>query len=401
MRYQLKIAWRYLTSNPAQSWLLIVGVALGVFVFVFMSALIGGLAVLLTERTVGNVAHVTLVVPDLQPKALYEPRSGALIASQSSSSRAQLVRNADDVARVIGDFSGVAAISPEIVGNGFATRGAQIKPVAIVGVEPGAVSAIADIGGHLVHGNDFLPTGTVLIGQKLAASLGLAVGHQLRLRSDQGVNESLTIAGVFSFGLDALDERTVYVNLKSARGLLGVPQGVNRIEIKLDDLWAAPEFAARIGPATGLDATPWTASNAELLSGLDAQARSGSIIKGFALVTIVIGIASALLLSTYRRRSEIGIMRAMGSSRRFVEMVFVTQGALIGLVGGLLGAGLGWLALSPFPPPGATEAGGLPIDVAQGGYGLAIGLTLLGAIVAAILPARAAARVDPVEVISQ
>ncbi|HHB81057.1 MAG TPA: ABC transporter permease, partial [Aliiroseovarius sp.] len=250
-------------------------------------------------------------------------------------------------------------------------------------------------------GNTFLPSGTVLIGKKLADTLGLATGHQLRLRSDQGVNESLTIAGVFSFGLDALDERTVYVNLKSARGLLGVPQGVNRIQLKLDDLWAAPEFAGLIGPATGLEATPWTTSNAQLLSGLDAQARSGTIIKAFALITIVIGIASALLLSTYRRRSEIGIMRAMGSSRGFVEMVFVAQGAQIGLVGGLLGAGLGWLALSPFPPPGATEAGGLPIEVARGGYPLAIGLTLLGAIVAAILPARAAAKVDPVEVISQ
>ncbi|HHC30249.1 MAG TPA: ABC transporter permease, partial [Rhodobacterales bacterium] len=212
MRYQIKIAWRYLTSNPAQSWLLIIGVALGVFVFVFMSALIGGLAVLLTDRTVGNVAHVTLIVPDLEPKFLFDPDSGAVIAAQSSSSRAQLVRNAGEVARVIDDFEGVAAISPEIVGNGFAARGAQIKPVSIVGVEPDAVSAIADIAGHLVSGNTFLPSGTVLIGKKLADTLGLATGHQLRLRSDQGVNESLTIAGVFSFGLDALDERTVYVN---------------------------------------------------------------------------------------------------------------------------------------------------------------------------------------------
>jgi lipoprotein-releasing system permease protein len=119
------------------------------------------------------------------------------------------------------------------------------------------------------------------------------------------------------------------------------------------------------------------------------------------LVTIVIGVASALLLSTYRRRSEIGIMRAMGASKGFVVMVFLTQGGLIGLVGGLVGAGLAWLALSPFPPPGEIEAGGFPIDVAQGGFGLAVGLTLIGALVASILPARAAAKVDPVSVISQ
>ena len=136
-----------------------------------------------------------------------------------------------------------------------------------------------------------------------------------------------------------------------------------------------------------------------MLDGLVAQARSGDLIKGFALVTIVIGVASALLLSTYRRQSEIGIMRAMGATQRFVVFVFVIQGALIGLSGGLLGTALGYLSLLPFPLPEATSGGGLPIDIRQGAYGAAILLTLIGAIVAAIWPAYAASRVDPVKVI--
>ena len=118
-----------------------------------------------------------------------------------------------------------------------------------------------------------------------------------------------------------------------------------------------------------------------------------------ALVTIVIGIASALLLSTYRRQSEIGIMRAMGATRRFVVLVFVIQGALIGLSGGLIGAGLGYISLLPFPLPEATASGGLPVDVRQGAYGLAIALTLVGAVLASIGPAFSASRVDPVTVI--
>jgi ligand-binding SRPBCC domain-containing protein len=77
-------------------------------------------------------------------------------------------------------------------------------------------------------------------------------------------------------------------------------------------------------------------------------------------------VASALLLSTYRRRPEIGIMRAMGASQRFVVLVFVLQGALIGLMGGLLGAALGYLALLPFPAGGQFRTGSLPIDIRQG-----------------------------------
>lgn len=401
MLYQVKIGWRYLTSNPTQSGLLVLGVAVGVFVFVFMSALIGGLAVYLVDQTVGDISHVTVSEPPLAPAQLFPASAGALYASENAIGREATLRNTAEVIATLAQLPGLVAVSPQLVGNGFVTRGAVVNPVTVVGVEPDKVSAIADVAANLVSGRADLPTGSALIGQKLAGDLGVDVGQGLRLRSDQGVDMTLTIVGVFAFGVAPLDERTVYVNEKTARGLFDLRHGVTRIELRIDDLWAAPSFAAEAAAATGLEATPWTEGNGQLISGLDAQARSGDIIKGFALVTIVIGVASALLLSTYRRRSEIGIMRAMGASKGFVVMVFLTQGALIGLVGGLVGAGLAWLVLSPFPPPGEIEAGGFPIDVSQGGFGLAVGLTLLGALVASILPARAAAKVDPVSVISQ
>ena len=106
-----------------------------------------------------------------------------------------------------------------------------------------------------------------------------------------------------------------------------------------------------------------------LLDALKAQAQTGLMLKSFALVTIVIGVASALMLSTYRRRPEIGIMRAMGAPRSFVVIVFVMQGAMIGLVGGLMGAGIGYAVLLAFPGREAFKPGNLPIDIAQGAYG--------------------------------
>lgn len=401
MLYQLKIAFRYLTSSLVQTGLLVLGVAVGVFVFVFMSALIGGLAVYLVDQTVGDISHVTITQPDLAPAALHAPEDGTLVATEAASGRQGAVRSEAEVIATLGQLPGLVAVSPQIVGNGFVTRGAVVRPVSVVGVEPEKVSVIANVEANIAAGRADLPIGAVLIGQKLADALGVTTGQGLRLRSDRGVDTTLTIAGIYAFGFDGLDERTIYTNIKTARGLFGVNQGVTQIALRLDDLWAAPDFAREAAAVTGLEATPWTATNAQLLSGLEAQARSGDIIKGFALVTIVIGVASALLLSTYRRRSEIGIMRAMGASKGFVVSVFVAQGGLIGLGGGLLGAGLGWLALSPFPPASEIEPGGFPIDLAQGGFGLAIGLTLLGALFASILPARAAAKVDPVTVISQ
>ena len=106
-----------------------------------------------------------------------------------------------------------------------------------------------------------------------------------------------------------------------------------------------------------------------------------------------------MLLSIVRRQSEIGIMRAMGASRKLVISIYVLEGTLIGLVGAIAGAITAWLALLPLPPVSAVTSGGLPIDRQQGDFLLAIVLTTLAAMLASILPARRAAHIDPVEAI--
>lgn len=402
MPFFLKVAFRYLTANKAQTGLLVSGVAVGVFVFVFMSALIGGLAVFLVQRTVGDVSHVTIEAPERGAEAIaFDNPSLQLLVRQRSSSQRELLRTADAFLPLIEQLPEVAAVSPQVVGNGFMVRGEVHAAVSVTGVEPDKVSAIANLENRLTSGTTELTGSTVVMGRKLAEDLGVQVGQVVRLQSDRGIEKSFMVGGLFSIGVDALDSRAAFVSLSAARTLFETPQDLSRIEIKLTDLYRAEEVAARITADTGLDATPWTASNAQLLDGLRAQASSGNLIKAFALITIVIGIASALSLSTYRRRPEIGIMRAMGASRWFVTLVFIVQGALIGIFGGLLGVGLGYAALSPFPPPEFTAAAGLPVDVRQGAYGLALLLTSIAAILASILPSRAAARVEPVTVISQ
>lgn len=401
MLYTFKIAARYLSANRGQSILLVLGVAVGVYVFVFMSALIGGLAVLLLDRTVGNIAHVTIEASDRDPVALYPPDSGTLVAVLKSTQQRSTLQSAAAFVPAIKSIPHVTTVVGEILGSGFLTKGEAIAPVAVTGVEADQVSAISNISGRLVAGSAELPIGTALIGSGVAEALGVRVGQTATIRSERGIEQTLTIGGIFSLGVAGLDDAGVYLNIRAARVLFDFGEGLTRLEVRLDDLKLAPLVAIDIANATGLKVTPWTAKNQQLLDGLVAQARSGDLIKGFALVTIVIGIASALLLSTYRRQSEIGIMRAMGATRRFVVFVFVLQGALIGLIGGLLGAGMGYLSLLPFPLPEATSSGGLPIDIRQGAYAAAITLTVIGAIIAAIWPASSAARVDPVRVIGQ
>jgi lipoprotein-releasing system permease protein len=391
MLYALKIASRYLTASKAQTALLVLGVAVGVFIFIFMSALIGGLAEFILSRTAGDMSHVTIEAEDASPGLLLSPQGTVLLVQETDPETAQL-REATSFLPLIEALPEVKAVSPQISGAGFVRRGGQVAQVSIIGLEAGRESAILDLDGYMVAGSARLQSGAMLLGRTLVDDLGLTLGQTLVLQSSEGVEVSLTLTGIY---------RMAYVSLPTARTLFAMPQGVSRIEIKLFDLYAADAVALRVEGLTGLPAKSWTEDGAQLLEALNAQAQTGYFLKTFAMITIVIGVASALLLSTYRRRPEIGIMRAMGASRLFVVGVFVAQGALIGVMGGLSGALVGYLALLPFPTRDAFRSGTLPMDITQGSYGLAVTLTVIGAILASILPARAAARVDPVTAIGQ
>lgn len=400
MRYAAKIAIRHLLATPGQTALLVLGVAIGVSVFIFMSALIGGLATLLTQRTVGSIAHVTFERIERDPAALM-PSNNVQVAVQRDLSRREQILIWQPAVRLIDATPGVTAVSPQIRGSAFVQRGQAVAPVGVIGVAPDKISAIANIERALIAGTARLPPDGVLIGQTLAEELGLRVGQVIRLRSDRARERSLRISGIFSLGIASADRQALYMDLAAARALFDLPTGISRIEIKVAPAGAAPAIADRLRRATGLKTTPWTEENAQLFEALAAQGRTGTIIKLFALITIVIGIASAMLLSIVRRRSEIGIMRAVGASRRLVLGIFVLEGTIIGAVGAAAGAALAWLALSPFPPPEAVQGGGLPIDRAQGDYLAAISLTILAAALASILSARRASRIDPVEAIGQ
>lgn len=396
--YAAKLAIRHLGSHPGQTALLITGVALGVGVFIFMSALIGGLATLLTQRTVGSIPHVVLEMPDRDPSLLLS-RPTAQVVIQKDLSRRDQITVWQPLVSVAEATPGVTAVSPQIRGAAYLERGQAFAPVGIIGVQPGKLSAIANIEAAIVDGSSNLPADGILIGSTLAQDLGLRVGQVVRLISERDRARSFRIGGIFTLGIASADRQTVYMNFPTARALFDLPTGISRIEIKVTPVTDAADIAARLHRSTGLKATPWTEENGQLFEGLDAQARTGLIIKAFSLVTIVVGIASAMLLSIMRRQSEIGIMRAMGARKNLVVTVFVLEGTLIGLVGAIVGASGAWIALAPFPPVSEIASGALPIDREQGEYLLAASLTTLAAALASIIPALRAARIDPVEAI--
>jgi len=402
MRYGLKVALRHLTSNLSQTGLLVFGVAVAVFIFIFMSALIGGLADLMVNRTMGGMAHVTIKAEDRAlPLLKTDSHAMVLVARQKSIRDTTGIQDAVPLLPVIDKVPGVAVSSAQITGGAVLIRGGRVRQVSVTGLSPDRVTAIIPFDRYLQEGSLSLVGDGVLIGATLAQDMNLSIGGPVMLRTDNGNTAALRVSGIFHSGVGQLDSAAAYLGIRTARNLFDIPNAVSRIELKLTDLYDAERVASRIAATTGLYAEPWTATAQQLYEGLKAQSDTGLILKSFALITIVISVASSLMLTTYRRRPEIGIMRAMGASQGFILFVFVSQGTIIGFVGGLIGAALGLAILTPLTPGGEVSPGQLPIDVAQGSIGLAIALTMIGATLAAILPARSASRIDPVEAIGQ
>ncbi len=399
--FALKVARRYLLSNPLQTLLLVAGVALGVMVFVFITALIAGLEVRLTEQVTGNNSHVSIEAPTRVARVLEGEHPVEAVALVSTLQRKQ-IREWPMVTDLLRTRDEVSAISPQISGSAFLVKGEAVSPLSVLGVDPASVDAISSITPKIISGTGQMTADGLLIGAKMAEEFGLMAGQSVLLRTERGVDRQLTVNGIFRTGLQSLDERVAFMPIQTARPLFELPEGVTNIEVKLKDPDEARDMAAFLRDATGLRVTPWQEKNESLESALQAQGQTGTMIQVFSLISIIIGIASALVLSAYRRRSEVGIMRAFGVSGGFIVWVFLLQGLLIGLVGALIGCGAGY-GLCVFLE-GITKADGtsaLPIAPEQGGYVAAIILTTIGAVVASILPARSAAKVDPLEAIQQ
>ncbi len=404
MRYEAKVALRYLLSSKMQTGLLIGGVGVGVLGFCFMSALINGLTSDQIEQTVGSIPHVTIEPREQTPKVLGAADGVVVLPAilRDNTQRAQ-IRAWQTVLDSLHADEKVRVAVPVVASNGFIARGQAIQPVSITGVNPEQLSEVAAIGPAIIKGAADLDLNGIIIGARLARNLSIDVGQTLVVRSDRGGQRDVKVRGIFSIGIESLDERVAYMNFKAAKALLNLDNGISRIEVKLYDLDMAPALASNFAASTGLKVTSWVEKNKRLFNAIQGQRSTGSLIKFFSIVTIIIGVSSALLLTTVRRKSEIGIMRSMGMTKGFINRVFVIQGVLIGLLGAMVGAS-GAFGFTTLVLELAVRADGtlvFPIDPSQGAYLAGIILATVASTVAAILPARAASRVDPLEAISQ
>ena len=403
MPFELLVALRFLREGRMQSVLILAGVTGGVAVIIFLTQLINQLQGTIIDRVLGSQAHVVIRPLEEVTQRVLTPSAGREVAAavQPRDQRLRSVDQWERIAALAAATPGVLAVSPVVSGPAFASRGNSNKSVALLGVQPDAYRRVVRMDDYMTRGR-FDVTGTnTLIGTDLAQDLGVTVGDKLRVTSANGRSETLDITGLFDMGNRDLNRRWVFVTLKLAQTLLDLPGGVSNIDLTVTDLFNANQVADAVRAQTNLTVDSWMQTNAGLLTALSNQTVSNNLIRSFVVIIVALGISSVLVVSVVQKQREIGILRAMGTGRRRIMTVFLLQGGLVGLAGSVLGSALAFGLLVVFSHIFKSPDGS-PLFSAQ----LDPMLVLLASVVAcgvglaaAAIPARSAARMDPVQAI--
>ncbi|HET8932593.1 MAG TPA: ABC transporter permease [Polyangiales bacterium] len=393
------VALRYLWDSRGMTLLILSAVSIGVSVVVFLSALISGLQTSLLDKTLGTQPHITLHTPREVPRSFASSTSDRGVA-RNVQAVAQRLRSIDQWPRVVKEVSKIreiTAVSPTIVGAGFAARADATLPIVLRGVDPERFVAVIDVRKRMTEGTFDIAGDSVAIGATLAGDLGVHVGDKLRISSSERRSDVVSVSGIFSLGNAAFDKTSVLTSLRHAQALFALPGGATSIELKVDDVFQAEALAKIIAGRTGLDADSWMKLNAELLSGLSAQSSSKTMIQFFVVLAVALGIASVLIVSVVQKSREIGILRAVGTQPQRVLMVFLIQGGVLGFIGSIFGSVLGVIFAKLFEGM-AIGPDGRPRFAVELSPSLFIAATVMATgvgLLAAAIPARRAARLDP------
>jgi lipoprotein-releasing system permease protein len=398
--FELHVALRYLLAKRKQAFISVIsfistlGVTVGVMALVIALALMTGLQQEIRDRIVGSNPHI--YVWNTKGIADYHAEAEKLRA----------------VPHVVG-------AAPAILGQGLISAAGETQPLQIKGVDPALEQQVTNLKASVTSGSlDALNARDdeidgILLGKDLAAKVGVTTGDSVSLTmgvtlSPAGLlprTRRLRVAGLFSLGLYELDSTSGFLSLDVARRLLGKDQ-VDLIQLRVDDIYAAPRIAASIPSILGSQyiTQDWAAVNKSLFSALGLEKMAISLTIGLIVMVAALNIVASLVLLVMEKHRDIGILKTMGASARSVTAIFMVQGLIIGIVGTTVGASAGYVlsqVLTRYKlirvPVDVYQVSYVPFRVLPLDFAVVVAAAVVICFLATIYPARQAAKLDPVQ----
>ena len=408
MRYELLVGLRYTRAKRRNHFISFIslmsmaGIALGVAALIVVLSVMNGFQKELRTRILGVASHVQLSGAD---NRLVDWRAAAQTAAQNPR---------------------VLAAAPFVNAQGLLSFGQAVRGSVVRGVIPEMEDKVAEIGMHMRAGRlDALRPGEfgIVLGAELARALGVLYGEKVVLIAPQGQVtpagviprlKQFTVVGIFEVGMFEYDSGLALIDLQDAQRVFQMGDAVSGVRLKLDDLFAARTVARDIMARfdTSVFATDWTRSHANFFRAVEIEKRVMFIILLLIVAVAAFNIVSTLVMAVTDKQADIAILRTLGASPASILQIFIVQGALIGVIGTLVGlAGGVLLAMHVDVVVPALERmfsiqflskdiyyiSDLPSDVKWSDVVVICAVSLALSFVATLYPSWRASRVNPAE----
>lgn len=410
----LNIAKTHLLTKLKSTVTAALGVTFGIGAYITMAGFMTGLNDLLDGLTLNRTPHVRLyneIEPsENQPVSLYEDFENALnvVRSVKPKQSQKKIHNALPILNYLKANDAIKGATPQLLAQIFYISGSIELGGNLVGVDIMEEERLFNITDYIVHGTpEALSNNSngILLGAGLAEKMSLSVGGRVQVSTVSGAIFPLKIIGIYQSGLAEVDNVQSYVNLKTAQRILGEAENyITDINMKLFNIGEAPAMAKRLQRQFNVKAIDINEANAQFETGSDIRNLITYAVSITLLIVAGFGIYNILNMLIYEKMKDIAILKATGFSGRDVQLIFMSQAMIIGLVGGLLGLAVGF-GLSFLIDNASFETEALPtiktypINYSPTYYVIGIVFALLSTFVAGWLPANKAKRIDPVQII--
>jgi lipoprotein-releasing system permease protein len=411
MRWFISI--RYLLTHLRQSLVCVAGVTISVMMFIVMTSMMQGFTDKFIIETVESSGHITVHDEPREKETKILERAyknpNALLSLEGVRPRDQIkqIKNPTGLMATLRRMPDIIAAAPMVTGDAIATYGTKTYGFIVQGVEPEQQVVVTTIGEKLIAG-DFKKLKTtadgIVIGSGVAQTLGVNIDDNISLSSPEGGRTTAKVVGIFSTGVTPVDYSRTYMLLSNAQTLLNKKNIINAITMRTTDYTKCRELAAQIESICGYKTESWQEANGNFLKIFKIQTIITYFITGALLVVAAFGVLNILIMAVLERVNDIAILKSFGLSRSDITRIYLFQGLVIGLIGSAVGLGLGKLGVEglrrlPIQMEGLVRAEGLLMSEHPEQYIQAFVGAMLIVTLAAVYPARRAAKYDPVEVI--
>jgi lipoprotein-releasing system permease protein len=403
----LSIAFAHLFARKRQSLVSIVGVTLGVAIFIAIGGLMNGFHGHFRSQLVETNPHVVIsdevrtAAP--QPLTLLNPDGAVEVRRVVPRDPVRGIAGASAMVDALNAEQGVAA-APSLIGQVIVRRAGRDFAVTGIGVDPQREMRVTDLVNNMVAGGfDALasdPNGLIL-GRELADKMAVGLGDTV-LVATTASQARLKIVGLFHTGIDAEDQTWGILSLSRQQALQERPRVVNQIHIRLADLSRSIPLAETIERRWGFKSAPWEETYARVLDMFALQDKIMFFTTAAILVVAGFGIFNVISTIVMEKARDIAIMRSIGMPSGAVVAIFLIEGLAVGVVGVLLGCLAGWglgALIHMAPAPTGNPHDTLPMSLSADLFGAAGLIGMAASLAAAWLPARRAAAADPLSII--